>query len=489
MKAISKYILAFIAIISMQVQAQEVNTLYFLHNAPMRHTINPAFQPHSRVYVLLPALGYTTLGVGNNALTMKDLIFQDPTTGKTITALHPNAEGQLWNKLPDILNINANMQLNLLSFGARVAKEKGYFHLNISERIGMGIGLPKNTFGPLLGQSLNNINLNALNISASMYTEVALGYSHTINDKWTVGGKLKLVLGHAYMRGYFNELGMNSSQESTVLRGDGNIQLAGLINTKMLEGFLDGSGLPENYFPNQLIEDFKPSGIGGALDLGVTYKPFKYLQVNASVTDLGLIHWHKGGNSFVTMDTTFNGLGDLKYEDYTDQNGNFQSDAFMEDLGENLSQYMDALHIHAPENKPFSSMLTANLHVGVDAHVWEERVGVGIYSRTRFYNSQVSEEITFGAAFRPFRCFNLAVSYSLLNGHSSNVGAAVSIAPYDGIMLTVAADYIPMNFAGYAVEGQEILLPYQTSYVNVAMGLAIVVGTSKKKAQNTISIQ
>ena len=238
MKAISKYILAFIAIISMQVQAQEVNTLYFLHNAPMRHTINPAFQPHSKVYVLLPALGYTTLGVGNNALTMKDLIFQDPTTGKTITALHPNAEGQLWNKLPDILNINANMQLNLLSFGARVAKEKGYFHLNISERIGMGIGLPKNTFGPLLGQSLNNINLNALNISASMYTEVALGYSHAINDKWTVGGKLKLVLGHAYMRGYFNELGMNSSQESTVLRGDGNIQLAGLINTKMLEGFL-----------------------------------------------------------------------------------------------------------------------------------------------------------------------------------------------------------------------------------------------------------
>ena len=27
------------------VSAQQVNTLYFLENAPMRHIINPAFQP------------------------------------------------------------------------------------------------------------------------------------------------------------------------------------------------------------------------------------------------------------------------------------------------------------------------------------------------------------------------------------------------------------------------------------------------------------
>ena len=215
----------------MQVQAQEVNTLYFLHNAPMRHTINPAFQPHSKVYVLLTALGYTTLGVGNNALTMKDLIFQDPTTGKTITALHPNAEGQLWNKLPDILNINANMQLNILSFGARVAKEKGYFHINLSEHIDAGLGIPKSTFGPLLGQSLNDLSLSSLNLSASIYSEIALGYSHQINSKWTIGGKLKLLLGHALIDGSFNELYLKSNTESTRLYGEGNFLVGGIMNT------------------------------------------------------------------------------------------------------------------------------------------------------------------------------------------------------------------------------------------------------------------
>ena len=107
MKHLLKYLFAFVIFMGTSMHAQEVNTLYFMHNAPMRHTINPSFQPESNVYVLLPMIGYTSLGLGNNAITMKDLIFKDPTTGKTITALHPNAEGILWNKLPQNMNINS----------------------------------------------------------------------------------------------------------------------------------------------------------------------------------------------------------------------------------------------------------------------------------------------------------------------------------------------------------------------------------------------
>jgi hypothetical protein len=71
----------------------------------------------------------------------------------------------------------------------------------------------------------------------------------------------------------------------------------------------------------------------------------------------------------------------------------------------------------------------------------------------------------------------------LLNGHSSNLGAAVSIAPYDGIMLTVASDYIPTAFATYETEEKILQLPYETGFVNLTFGVTIVVGTSKKKGQ------
>ena len=477
------YILIGVCIFSTHLQAQGVSTLYFLENAPMRHTINPAFQPYSNVYVALPAMGYTSLGIGNNALTMKDLIFQDPTTGKTITALHPNAEGILWNKLPENLKISSDVHVNLLSFGARTGKGEGYFHFNILEHIDLGASVPKTTFGPLLGQSLNDINLNTLNLSASVYTEIAFGYSHQINEKWTIGAKLKVLLGHAHFNGYFEELNMKSNQEATRLYGDGIFQAGGILNSKLINDFVNGNGLPENYLQGQLIEDLKRLNWGGAIDLGLTYKPIQNIQIAASVTDLGIIHWSNGEQAKMAMDTTFSGLGDLKYENYTDQNGNFQSDVFLQDAGDKLLSYLDAMHIHAPEDKAFNQMLTAKINVGVDANVWKNRIGIGVYSRTLIHAKQVSEEVTFGAAFRPFRCLNIAASYSLLNGHSSNLGAAVSIAPYDGIMLTVASDYIPTAFATYETEEKILQLPYETGFVNLTFGVTIVVGTSKKKGQ------
>lgn len=483
MKCLSKYIVAIIIMcnLSFAANAQEVNTLYFLENAPTRHIINPAFQPHSNVYVLLPAVGNISLGIGNNAFTMKDLIFQDPTTGQTITALHPNAEGELWNALPKSINIDTDLRVNLLSFGGRVSKGRGYFHVNISERIGLGLEMPKTVLGPLLGQGLSQINFNSLNVGASLYSEVAIGYSHMLNEKWTVGGTIKVLLGHAYMRGYFNELNMTSTEQLATIHGDGNLQVAGLINTEMLDGLLEGQGFPSDYFPNQFLEDIKPSGYGAAIDMGVTYKPFKFLQVSAAVTDLGFVYWNKGGNARIAMDTTFTGVGDLQYADYTDANGNFQSDAFMDDVVDNLSHYIDALHIEDPQDKPFASMMNATLNIGVDVSCWKNRLGLGVYSRTQFYMGHVSEEVTVGAFFRPFRCFNLAASYSFINGHWSNLGAGLSVAPYDGIMLTLTTDYIPLSFAAYNMDGTQIQIPYQTGYVNASLGMAIVIGTSKKR--------
>ena len=216
MKNFYKYILLITGFccVNTNSYSQGVNTLYFLENAPMRHIINPAFQPVSNLYISLPIIGYTNINIGNNALTLQDLVFTDA-NGNTITALHPDAEGELWNKLPQLININTNLNLNLLSFGARVAKDKGYFHINVSEHIDANLGIPKYTFGPLLGQSLNDLNLNSLNLSASIYTEIALGYSHQINTNWAVGGKLKLLLGHSLMDGKFDELNIKSNTYST----------------------------------------------------------------------------------------------------------------------------------------------------------------------------------------------------------------------------------------------------------------------------------
>ena len=117
-------------------EAQQVTTLYFLENAPMRHIVNPAFQPVSNGYVNFTPIGYTGLWVGNNSLTMSDLIYVDPLTGQTITALHPNGDkAALLRTFRKVTLADGDVTANLLGFGFRTKNEKGYFHFNIMERV------------------------------------------------------------------------------------------------------------------------------------------------------------------------------------------------------------------------------------------------------------------------------------------------------------------------------------------------------------------
>ena len=180
---IKHILLAVVCAWSAGISAQHVNTMYFLENTPMRHTLNPAFQPVSKGYFSLPVVGYMSLWAGNNNLSLAELIYVNPSNpNQTITALHPEADrNALLDKLGrnTILHMDAN--INLLAFGHRV-REKGYWSVGITERIDLGAHLPEGLFQFALGGGmqdieggLNHIDLSGLNVGSSVYTEIALG--------------------------------------------------------------------------------------------------------------------------------------------------------------------------------------------------------------------------------------------------------------------------------------------------------------------------
>ena len=466
------------------VSAQQVNTLYFLENAPMRHTINPAFQPVSKFYLTLPVIGYTSLWAGTNGWSMSDFIFKGP-NGNTITPVHPDAPENWLSQRPKTFAFDMDMHTNILGFGFRI-KENSYFHFNVSERISAGMNVSSSIFG--LNTITDGVVLDSvsLNLNALAYTEFAIGFSHNITRKWSVGGKIKVLVGQADAAVNFDNLAFTTSLDSLRMTGNGTMRMAAPLNwselptdPKQLADY-DVSKLFSNYngsIMQKVGEAIKPAGMGVAFDLGVTYKPIKNLQITAAVTDLGFIRWNRYAKATADVDATFKGI-DLDYSDYGSVN-HFDDDKLVDDVTNELEGYLNEIEVNDIEKGfPYINMLTANLNVGIDANFWKNRVGVGVYSHTRFHNSYITEEVTFGAALRPANWFNLAASYSFLNGHWSNIGAALSIAPYDGLMLTVATDYIPTSYAKASAE--KISLPYKTSGVNVMFGLAIVAGTNKK---------
>ena len=62
---------ALVALFAISASAQQVNTVYFLENAPMRHTFNPAFQPVSNGFINFTPLGWMTFSVHELSTLLK----------------------------------------------------------------------------------------------------------------------------------------------------------------------------------------------------------------------------------------------------------------------------------------------------------------------------------------------------------------------------------------------------------------------------------
>jgi len=509
MKRMHKFLLAaLVAAISISAGAQQVNTLYFLENSPMRHTINPAFQPVSKGYINFSPLGWTSMSLGNNSLTMSDVLFVDPTTGKTITPLHPNANKNLFlNAMRNVTYLNGGMSFSIINMGFRI-KEQGYLMIGINQRLDGSTTLPKSIFDFFLGggmqnlTGINTISLTGLGARATSYTEVGAGYSYKLNDQWTIGGKAKFLMGQAYGNMASSNLAIDASTKEWRLHGDVNMDIAAPVNYQYFNSYIDGKNVNQiingfndgSFDQNQFIDTrdpkalamqlLNPSGYGAAFDFGFTYKPIENLQISAAFTDLGFIYWQRNNRYTAHVDTVFNGAGQIDYNDpaYRDAQGNFSTQILMDTVTNRLKGLLNGVTLQ-PGATGTARMTTARLNVGLDANFWDNRVGLGIVSATRLHNARLYEEVTIGVAFRPVNWFNIAASYSLLeNGKYSNIGAGLGFMPYDGINLTLAMDYIPTSYAGMdnGKGGKMYILPDKAKTVNVALGFSIVWGSNRR---------
>ena len=505
-----KYILtALVAIATLSVSAQQVSTLYFLENNTMRHTLNPAFQPVSNGYVNFSPLGWMSYGVGNNSFTLSDFIYYDNKVGATITPLHPQADrNQLLRQIRSMTYFNTDATLGLLNVGVRI-KDAGYLHVGINMKMESGVTLPKSMFDFFLNGGMKDLNggnnlfsLSGLSSGATIYTEISGGYSHQLNEHWTIGGKLKFLLGTAYVGVNAKRLDINASTESWRLQGDlgvtmaalpviNDAYMAGYMNNKdmrqVVDGFKDGtfdaSQLVNYTDPMSLVVSaLTPAGYGAGLDFGFTWKPIEQLQVTAAITDLGFIYWTSGSQYNCKVDTLFEGAGLVDYNDpkYQGPDGQFSTDSLMGQVTNNLMGMLSGFKMSSNQAKGFARMTSARLNVGLDANFWDNRVGVGVLSATRLYNARLYEEVTFGVAFRPVNWFNIAATYSLINnGKYSNIGAGISFMPYDGLNFLLAADYLPTRYAkipGSSTYG----IPDQMKMFNISMGVSICWGSNRK---------
>lgn len=410
--------------------AQFLRTSYLMDNAHYRMQLNPALTPE-RGYIDIPVIGNLNFAVSSSTLGSMDVI-------EVFKADNGDFTGDvLYNRLKDSNPMNLAFNTDVVSIGWW--KGKNFWSVNAGLRLDAGALIPKSMFTFLRDMQddsfgdWNNYSMNIENekLYLNAYSEIGLGFARVLNERLTVGGKLKLLLGIGNLKLDINKINVETSGLSGNIENVenwNNNASAKLIVDARMESSLSGMKFikdEDGFISSFDYKGFGIAGYGGAIDLGLTFKALNNLTLSAAITDLGFISWSKGSSSTVTAETLREYDKD-NYEDFVNivNGGNLLSfDLF----GLKHSKPADAR----------TTTLYSTITAGVEYTLADNKFALGAFSTTRMLKPETQSELTLGAAFRPASWFNLAASYSIIQSAGSTFGLAMKLGP-----LFVGTDYM-----------------------------------------------
>ena len=449
--------------------AQFLRTSYFMEGSHYRQQLNPALTP-GRGYINLPIIGSFNASVNSSSLGYQDVldIIDNGEDGNYFMS------SDFIGRLEDVNSLNVNLSTDILSAGWY--KGKNFWSFNIGLRNDIGASIPKSMFEFLRNMDGLDVNdwkrLSKINeqigkqsLEINSYAEVGIGFARNINNRLTVGGRVKALLGIGNHKLSINDITVKSnvagyegvdwsnptSEQLANLKGNATINVDATLenSSKMIEL----SQNDEGYIDDIELGSFGFAGYGAAIDLGVAYKLLDKLTVSASVLDLGFMTWEKNNTSIARA--TANQSYDLKNSseayDFVDKVSS----------GEVLNYDMLQMTIDKTAEKSRKANLTSTVVVGAEYELLGDWVAIGALYTTRFTQPKALNELTFSANIRPKNNFNLAVSYSVLQGAGKTFGVAAKLGP-----LFVGTDYM--------------LLGKETNNVNAYMGISIPLAKQKK---------
>ena len=205
--------------ISARLNAQTARSLYFIDNAPTRLNLNPALQP-MRGYFNFPVIGAFGTSIVSDPLSVDDFI--DIIDQKNDFLQND----ELFNKLKNKNEINFDLTTDILSFGFYAGK--GFWTVNVGTKVMLSTSIPKSLFEfarnsdkleeyidhyqdltqlpAELDYLLQGYQVKDLRINVDAFAEIGIGYSRPVNEKLTLGGRAKVLIGIANLDAHVNEM-------------------------------------------------------------------------------------------------------------------------------------------------------------------------------------------------------------------------------------------------------------------------------------------
>lgn len=437
------------------VAQQALRSAYFMEGYNYRHQLNPAFASE-RNYFSFPMLGNMNVSLQSN-LGVSSFLYKMPGGGLTTFMNGDVSSSEFLGKLKNNNNINADVNLNIFAAGFRAFG--GFNTIDLGLRAGVRANLPYSLFDFMKnGMSSDNTQyaIENLGISSTNYAELAFGHSHRINDRITVGGKVKLLFGLADVKVNINRLDLKMATDEWKVSADGELNTA-------IKGFTiptkaeAGRELSADEDPDALSwddADFDTPGLTGfgmAFDLGATYKVLDDLEVSAALLDLGFIGWKNNLKASMSCDPwSFTGFHNIAVNPEDDNDPNDLENQF-ESLGDDLEDLVSFRSEKKDGSRARALGATLNLGAQYTLPVYRN-LKFGFLSSTRINGEYSWSEGRFSANVAPVKCFEVGVNYAV-SSFGSSLGWIINLHPKgfnffigsDCQFFKVTPQYVPVN--------------------------------------------
>lgn len=447
MKHLYKIALVVLFLLGNRAFAQTDLTLYNMENVPQSMYQNPAFIPHTKVNIGLPVISSIYLHGQNTGFKWKHLVTNDTLGSDSLILTMDNA----LDKMSQLNFLGAKAEIDLLSFGFKAGK--GYFSFNATEHIGAKFAYPRDLFGlawkgngGYLGQSAD---FSGLGFDASHYREFGIGYAREINDKLTIGGKVKFLHGMANIYTKKSDLSLFTDAETFDLTANSEI----LLQTSGIGLFSDSSDIDVSSYL------FKQKNFGAGIDLGASYQINEDFRVTGSIVDLGFIRWKSDPRQYFSQAAsfTFSGI------DIADFPTGGVDNAFIDSLGQVLIDSLEGTFVIDSNVNPYSAPTVPRLYLGGDYFI-TDKIKTGVLFKGELYHGTFLPSVAAHITARVKRFFQASLNFSYTDRSAPNMGFgfAVNGGP---VQLYLVSDNVLSP-----------LMPHNTKNAHVHMGLNLTFG-------------
>lgn len=458
-----------ILVLSLASVAQD-RTMFFMNRVPQSSTLNPSVIPEFSTYVGIPLLSGVSLSYNNSSFAFKNVLKNG--TGLQKDSLFFDVDG-FESKLKRINFVRTEANFDFVSFGLAI---KGFYgSFNISSRTSASfdyprsiIDLKKGNYDPVTNMP-RTINLNDMYANGFSYVEVGFGLAKVLNERLSVGARMKVLNGIAAVKTSFFKANIVTSddfQRSTI-----NVNAGMYVSAPRLVFDYDSEGKIDNVRFGDSKDNSSNgyrfgSNLGLGLDLGATYKFDDKFTFYGSVNDLGFIRWNRNGYRLLSKGAyEFNGA------DITpDADGNVDFDKAMEAIADTLKTKFKP----TDDDAKFTTTLNTKINLGATYKALDW-LTCGALLRGGFYGTYFDPSLTLSFSSSPYKWLSGTLTYSIYNRSYSNFGVGVVLGTKP-VQFYLAADNIVFRTARFRSGSSSFTMPAYSRSMSILFGVNILLG-------------